>query len=60
MDPLKNRARDLLTKNMEKVKVLNAFFFSVYTSKLGSRNPRFLRVEGNSGVKKAFHIAGPC
>lgn len=60
MDLSLNRAGDLMTKDMEKAEVLCAFFVSVYASNLASRNPRFLRVEGKSGVRKTLHEAGPC
>jgi len=47
-----NEAGGLVTKDMEKVKVVNAFFPWVFTVRLDLSNPRPLRPEGKSRAEK--------
>ena len=47
-----NGTGDLVTKDMEKVKVLNAFFPLVFTVRLDFSNPRPLRPKGKSRARK--------
>ncbi|KAK4824554.1 LOW QUALITY PROTEIN: hypothetical protein QYF61_016158 [Mycteria americana] len=45
-DPLLNEAGDLVTKDMEKVEVLNAFFTLVFTDKIGLQESQVLETRG--------------
>lgn len=52
--PLLNGAGALVTKEMEKAKVLNAFFTSSLVVRPAFRNPRPLRAMGKSGARKTY------
>ena len=54
MHLLLNEAGALVTQDMERVEVPNAFFTSVFASKTGLQESQALETRGKSGARKAY------